>query len=531
MKKLFLLLLVLFPIIGYAQDYWNGASSDKSWYNESQTKLYINSAAQLKGLADLVNEDNIDFTGKTVILNKDINLNSYQWMPIGISLDNKFKGNFNGNNHIISNLYISLKNLEESTNNITYGCAGLFGYCAGSIKNLNLDKAKLFLDEKWGAYTSVVEGFCNEIENVRAHSNVIIGGDGVIVYRGISHTAFVQNCNVMRNCIAEGFIEGTKNVIYSSTAYFAGLARSADVIENCISNVNISIDMYNTVAKYGAQRMASMSGVTFFSKNIKNVIFTGSLKYIDNEEANRWYDCMYGIADHAEKISNAIVVPSEMSGGLSTMTQMIAGNDDAECDNCFYRNDFEYSDSKGIGMADSYFKTGSAPSASFTDDWTFKAGSYPTLTSLIPKYYVNIMNDYGSVGYEVQENGKCTISFNSNNGWVVQSVYVNGYDATESMDGNKITLTDINENKEIRIVYTVETSNGIDAPSTPNTQSVKIKENGLVFDGFKVGETARVYKLSGECIKNYTIKANEKLELPDGIYIIKVGKKSYKVAL
>ena len=85
MKKLFLLLLVLFPSIGYAQDYWNGASSDKSWYNESQTKLYINSAAQLKGLADLVNEDNIDFTGKTVILNKDINLNSYQWMPIGIS--------------------------------------------------------------------------------------------------------------------------------------------------------------------------------------------------------------------------------------------------------------------------------------------------------------------------------------------------------------------------------------------------------------------------------------------------------------
>lgn len=531
MKLFLLFLFTFFPIIGNAQDYWDGESSDKSWYNESQDKLYINSAAQLKGFADLVNEDNIDFTGKTVILNKDINLNSYQWIPIGISFDNKLRGNFDGNNHTISNLYISIKYLKESTltNNIRYGCVGLFGQSGGTIKNLNLYNAKLFYDANWGIYTSVVAGSCNEIDNVRANSNVIIDSDEGIVYSGNSHTAFVQNCKIMRNCVAEGNIKGTKNVIYSSSADFAGMARSADIIENCKSDVNISIDMENTVAEYGTQRMGSMSGVTLFSKSIKNVIFTGSLKYIDNEKANRWYDGMYGITQYGEKISNAIVVPSEMSGGLSTISYMIADPNVNECDNCFYRNDLNLSDNKGTGMADSYFKTGSAPSVSFKEDWTFTAGSYPIPNSLIQKYYVNVVNDYGAIGYEVNENGQCTLKFDSSNGWKIQGVYINGHDFTESLDGNKLTLSGITENKEIRTVYT-NVMNGIDAPSVPNAQTIRINDKGLTFKGFKNGEKALIYTLSGEYVKKYIVNTDNKLELPNGIYIIKVDNKTYKVA-
>ena len=35
--------------------YWNGIDSDTSWFNEKSTTYHLNDAAQLKGLADIVN--------------------------------------------------------------------------------------------------------------------------------------------------------------------------------------------------------------------------------------------------------------------------------------------------------------------------------------------------------------------------------------------------------------------------------------------------------------------------------------------
>lgn len=56
-----------------AQTTWDGTSVDTTWYNDTGSTFTINTAAQLAGLAKLVNEGN-NFSGKTITLGADIDL-------------------------------------------------------------------------------------------------------------------------------------------------------------------------------------------------------------------------------------------------------------------------------------------------------------------------------------------------------------------------------------------------------------------------------------------------------------------------
>ena len=119
-------------------DVWVGAGAeggiDTSWYTNDTTvsTFYISTAAQLAGLAKLVNEGN-NFSKKTIQLTKDIRLNEQDvptggnlWTPIGKN-PKRFEGTFDGNGHTVSGLYI------EDTAVIK----GLFGKVSNAtIKNL-----------------------------------------------------------------------------------------------------------------------------------------------------------------------------------------------------------------------------------------------------------------------------------------------------------------------------------------------------------------------------------------------------------
>ncbi|MCL2182501.1 MAG: hypothetical protein FWB85_03410 [Chitinispirillia bacterium] len=93
---------------------WAAADAQQQnivWYtsNQEADTFQISTAAQLAGLARLVNDDKIGFKGKTIVLANDINLTGYGvgtqfnkglgWIPIGYS--EGFAGNFDGNGKTI----------------------------------------------------------------------------------------------------------------------------------------------------------------------------------------------------------------------------------------------------------------------------------------------------------------------------------------------------------------------------------------------------------------------------------------------
>ena len=110
-----------------AADAWDGTAVDTSWYagHENETKFSIGTAAELAGLAKLVN-DGTNFSGKTIKLTANIDLGDKEWTPIGNG-DNSFafSGTFDGNGNTISGLNVPDTNAP-----------GLFGCIFGTVQNL-----------------------------------------------------------------------------------------------------------------------------------------------------------------------------------------------------------------------------------------------------------------------------------------------------------------------------------------------------------------------------------------------------------
>ncbi len=96
MKKLTAYLLVLTTLlmltftynVGTTAAAWDGMTIDTSWYNTTDTEFTLTTAAQLAGLAAIVNGKATgiaadDFDGKTIKLGADVDLGGYDWTPIG----------------------------------------------------------------------------------------------------------------------------------------------------------------------------------------------------------------------------------------------------------------------------------------------------------------------------------------------------------------------------------------------------------------------------------------------------------------
>lgn len=125
-------------------DAWDGTAVDTSWYagHENETKFSIGTAAELAGLAALVNGtakdaegkpiaavnfyDETTKTDKTIKLTADIDLGDKEWTPIGNGNNSfAFSGTFDGDGYTISGLNVPDTNAP-----------GLFGYIFGTVQNL-----------------------------------------------------------------------------------------------------------------------------------------------------------------------------------------------------------------------------------------------------------------------------------------------------------------------------------------------------------------------------------------------------------
>ena len=105
------------------EDYtWDGISKDYSWYSADAPSYSLSTPEQFAALAQLVRGGN-SMAGKTITLENDIDLAGYNWTTIGTGSrdamqdegDNSgsFQGIFDGQNHTISGLTISISGTSD----------------------------------------------------------------------------------------------------------------------------------------------------------------------------------------------------------------------------------------------------------------------------------------------------------------------------------------------------------------------------------------------------------------------------------
>ena len=196
----------------------------------------ISSKAGLEWLSSQVANGN-NFTGKTVKLTSDINLNNVDWSPIGgsDSYANNFAGTFDGNGKIISNLKVT-----------NTKCAGLFGtMTAGTIKNLTISGAKLTTNHYAGAIVAWMEKGAQPftIDNCHVKNITILvtpdgqpgaydNGDKAGAIAGFMHYGSITNCTV----------ENANITAYRDLGGVVGYVKGTTVTNNNVKNTTLTID-------------------------------------------------------------------------------------------------------------------------------------------------------------------------------------------------------------------------------------------------------------------------------------------------
>jgi len=219
----------------------------------ANTKIGIADAETLALLAKVVNGIGVTALscyGKTICLTQDIDLSAYLtgtgWTPIGTS-DNIFEGSFNGNGHVVSNLYI---------NNPTADDQGLFGRVEGKLKNIGIENC----DVTGGSYNTggLVGGGHSSIYNCYATGNI----------SGISKTGGLSGgSDFIVDSYATGDVTSTGN-------YAGGLAGDCTEIANSYATGNV----------VGANIVGSLVGASngmltncYATGNVTGVNFVGGL--------------------------------------------------------------------------------------------------------------------------------------------------------------------------------------------------------------------------------------------------------------
>lgn len=219
-----------------AASVWDG-SSDISWYDYSSNVFTLDTAAKLKGFADLSNSG-MDFSSYEIRLGADIDLNNSPWSPI-----ENFGGVFDGMSHSISNGLIVSNHNDGSA---------FFG---------TIDKISTIKNITFRNFTAKSETFCNygivvgknvangtTISNVNIHNCFIktpYKGDNNGAFIAVKSTApiLIENCNVFNSMVRAGYGVAPIIVEMSGSAY-------RSVIRNCNIINTFAIDPGNEVGLF-----------------------------------------------------------------------------------------------------------------------------------------------------------------------------------------------------------------------------------------------------------------------------------------
>lgn len=155
--------------------------------NEVTADVTINSAAELSAFAAEANAGNT-FSGKTVVLNADIDLGGITWTPI-----NKFAGKFYGNNHTISNFQIDATAVH----------GGFFNVLSwGLVEDLKLtDITATVGNYRFGTLARSVEG--TNINNITVKNVVVTTTHGGAFVAGLICHGTVNSQVTMNDCTVE----------------------------------------------------------------------------------------------------------------------------------------------------------------------------------------------------------------------------------------------------------------------------------------------------------------------------------------
>ena len=407
---------------------------DTSWYYENENEFTLATPTQFAGLAYLVNNGTATFSGKTIKLGADIDLDGHYWTPIGTA-EHTFNGKFDGQWHTISNMTVN----TDASN------SGLFGYVRGTtIRNVTLASSCLI-----ASTANSVGGIVGMADTGTAIENVTNNGtvSGTYDIGGIVGKAHIGTV-IVKNATNSGNITGTNNNVggiigtaATSVGTFncrnSGTIKGSEIIGGIVGYVNentvVICNSYNLGTVYASNGALGSGGIlgavghTNATANILNCYNAGGIT------GNGYKGGIVGVNYGKLTISNAyyldniadalgINVTDQGATYTGTATQMTDANMKGDVDeNSLVSKLNEYVNNNNkvtIGTTEYALKL-----------WNATTDAYPTLS------------DYPLIGIAVTYNGGYIIEGEKIQGdkIVITATYSDDSTATISADNENVS--------------------------------------------------------------------------------------------
>jgi len=271
---------------------WDGITTNyapelaEGWY-------LIGSGYHMAWFAAQVNGGTNTIKGK---LTSDISLGGHNWTPVGGSTAAKgFKGQFDGQNHMIDSLYI----------NTTTTYQALFGYVqSAAISNLTVAGEV----NSTANYAGGITAFMNASTMTNCFSRINVNGKGNLggLTCGISGNTTIDRCG------NEGDITGT-------SSYIGGITSNANsatgVISNCYNQGTISGTTYVAgICGYVQQKNATIRNV-YNVGTINASMANANVGSIRTHATNGVLSGLYAIQAYGTDTSKTVILDAEDFAG------------------------------------------------------------------------------------------------------------------------------------------------------------------------------------------------------------------------
>lgn len=261
-----------------------------------ESPYIIEIPSQLAKLAELVNDNNPAYNNKHYRLHNDIDLSEYQsnggWIPIG-KQGSPFRGSFDGNGKVVTNLYINRMNNTDYYH-------GLFGFLQNAtVKSLGLTGVNI----SGFYYAGGVAGQANNSLMQNCYVTGYVGGYG---YTG--GIAGSLSGSTIQSCYVDGQISAIKNV-----GGIAGTVESGTV-QDCYTLGSILTEIYGE----------NTGGIVGYTKGLVINCYTSSTVYGGN-----YVGGIAGRAYNDGVLNRCVVLSSSVTAYHQQVRRVVASKEPA----------------------------------------------------------------------------------------------------------------------------------------------------------------------------------------------------------
>ena len=386
----------------YSTSVYNDIINNYDNYTSS-SPLKIDSAEKLAAFAGAVNVGKKDFSGKYVKLTAPIDLKggtptvtktpsgnkfslnitgtaSNVWVPIG-NITTRFKGNFDGDGHEVSNMTV----LVKSTSGNTY--AGLFGYIyGGSIKNTGVTGNVYAYSSASSSASAKAGGLVGYSSSSSSISNSYATGN-VYAYSASASAgglAGSSSGSSISNSYATGNVYASNSYPYG--VYAGGLVGDGSGISNSYATGNVYASSSSSSNVYAG----GLAGYSNSSSGMSNNYATGNV-YASSSSDNCYAGGLVGLQYSREgSISNGYATGDVYASSTKSIYAggLLGKNDGGSITNGYYYSGATIDVPEGVTPSDdgtgltmdqmTGTGTGRADKTMTglsTDNWAFQADS------------------------------------------------------------------------------------------------------------------------------------------------------------